>query len=115
SVAQVLITLLFVTYLFDNIAKIGLPAIFIYGFFILVTIYSYSELMDKSKYAALWEGFRFVTAIGIISYYGDWFGLNTIFPFANYVIMGYLILSLFASLYFVSVDFKTAQNQVINS
>ncbi|MFH6944913.1 sterol desaturase family protein [Flavobacterium sp. FlaQc-50] len=115
SVAQVLITLLFVTYLFDNIAKIGLPNIFVYGFFILITIYSYSELMDKSQYAPLWEGFRFIIAIAIITYYGDWFGLNVVFPFANYVVIGYLTLSFLTSLYFVTIDFKTNQNQLANS
>lgn len=64
------------SYLFDNIAKIGLPNIFIYGFFILITIYSYCELMDKSKYAVFWEGLRLAVAAAIITYYGDWFGLN---------------------------------------
>ncbi len=115
SVAQVLITLLFVTYLFDNIAKIGLPNIFIYGFFILITIYSYCELMDKSKYALFWEGLRFLIAIAIITYYGDWFGLNQAFPGSNYIILTYLSLSFLASVYFVTKDFKTIQNQLINS
>jgi sterol desaturase/sphingolipid hydroxylase (fatty acid hydroxylase superfamily) len=115
SVAQVLITLLFVTYLFDNIAKIGLPNIFVYGFFILITIYSYSELMDKSKYAVFWEGFRFLTAIGIIVFYGDWFGLNRVFSLGNYIIAAYLTFSFIASLYFVTVDFKVSQNQLVNS
>ncbi|MFH6994035.1 sterol desaturase family protein [Flavobacterium sp. FlaQc-48] len=115
SVTQVLITLLFVTYLFDNIAKIGLPNIFVYGFFILVTIYSYSELMDKSKYAVFWEGFRFSIAIGIITYYGDWFGLNHAFSASNYIILGYLSISFLITIYFVTIDFKTIPNQPINS
>lgn len=115
SVAQVLITLLFVSYLFDNIAKIGLPNIFIYGGFIFITIYSYSELMDKSKYAIFWEGLRFSFAAGIIVFNGDWFGLNSIFSFANYIILIYLGLSFLATIYFVTVDFKINQNQPINS
>jgi len=115
SVTQVLVTLLFVSYLFDNIAKIGLPNIFIYGFFIFITIYSYSELMDKSKFAVFWEGFRFSVAIAIIVFNGDWFGLNTIFSFANSIILAYLTLSFLATIYFVTVDFKTNQNQPINS
>lgn len=115
SVAQVLITLLFVTYLFDNIAKIGLPNIFVYGFFILITIYSYSELMDKSKYAVFWEALRFITAIAIITYYGDWFGLNQVFPASNYIILSYLSLSFLVSVYFITKDFKIIQNQILNS
>ena len=115
SVAQVLITLLFVSYLFDNIAKIGLPNIFIYGFFILLTIYSYTELMDKSKYAVFWEGLRLAVAIAIISYYGDWFGLNNVLPIGNYIILAYLSLSLLTTIYFVKIYFKTYQTQTINS
>lgn len=113
SVAQILITLLFVSYLFENIAKIGLPAIFVYGFFILVTIYSNSELMDKSKYAVFWEGFRLSIAVSIITFYGGWFGLNSIFSFSNYIIIGYLGLSFLITIYFVTVDFKNNQNQTI--
>jgi len=115
SVAQVLITLLFVSYLFENIAKIGLPNIFIYGFFIFVTIYSYTELMDKSRFALLWEGIRLGFVICIIGYYGDWFGLNRVIPISNYIIFTYLILSFLATFYFVNFDFKTNQNQYINS
>jgi sterol desaturase/sphingolipid hydroxylase (fatty acid hydroxylase superfamily) len=115
SVTQMLITLLFVTYLFDNVAKIGLPNIFLYGFFILITIYSYSELMDKSKYAIFWEGLRFSIAIGIIMYYGDWFGLNRVIPFSNPVILTYLTLSFLITIYFVNIDFKNYRNQPVNS
>ncbi|URC11110.1 sterol desaturase family protein [Flavobacterium sp. B183] len=115
SVIQMLITLLFVTYLFDNVAKIGLPNIFLYGFFILITIYSYSELMDKSKYAIFWEGLRFSIAIGIIMYYGDWFGLNQVIPFSNPVILTYLTLSFLITIYFVNIDFKNYRNQPVNS
>lgn len=115
SVTQVLITLLFVSYLFDNIAKIGLPNIFVYGFFIFLTIYSYTELMDKNKYALLWEGFRLGIVICIVGYYGDWFGLNHVIPISNYIIFTYLILSFLTTFYFVKFDFKTNQNQYINS
>ncbi|CAM3514519.1 sterol desaturase family protein [Flavobacterium chungbukense] len=115
SLAQVLITLLFVSYLFDNIAKIGFPHLFIYGFFIFLTIYSYSELMDKSKFAVFWETLRLGFVISIISYYGDWFGLNRVIPISNYIIFAYLILSIMATVYFVNFEFKINQNQYINS
>jgi alkylglycerol monooxygenase len=102
---------LFVTYLFDNIAKIGLPNIFIYGLFILVTIYSYTELMDKSRFAILWEGLRFIIAVAIIAYYGDWFSLNHVFSASNYIILSYLSISFLISIYFVTVDFKITKTK----
>ena len=114
AIAQVLITLLFVGYLFDNVGHIGLPNIFIYGLFIFVTIYSYSELMDKSKFSVYWETLRFLSAIGILVYFGDWFGLNTILPMGTTLIMTYLLFSLGMSIYFTLFEFKIKSAQPIN-
>ncbi|MDQ1165214.1 sterol desaturase family protein [Flavobacterium sp. SORGH_AS_0622] len=114
AVIQVLITLLFVSYLFENIAKIGFPNIFIYGFFIFITIYSYSELMDKSRFSVLWESLRLITVIGIVAYFGDWFGLNRVIPISNYIIFTYLIFSLFVTIYFVNIEFKNKPKPYIN-
>lgn len=106
AIAQVLITLLFISYLYNFIAKIGLPNVFIYGAFVFVTVYSYTELMDNRKLSLFWESVRFIFGLGIISYFGDWFGLNQIFPFANYFVMGYLVLSLLFTICFVSINFE---------
>jgi alkylglycerol monooxygenase len=115
SITQVMITLLFVSYLFNNIAKIGFPNIFYYGFFIFITIYSYTELMDKNRFAILWESLRLITVLAIIYYFGDWFGLNSVFPFGNIVVIGYLIISLLITIYFVKVDFKNTNPVLANS
>ncbi len=106
AITQVLVTFLFITYLFSAIAKIGLPNIFLYGTFIFITIYSYTELMDTRKFSVFWETIRFLFGIAIIFQLGDWFGLNQIFPMANYIVIGYLILSLLVNIYFVSVNFE---------
>jgi alkylglycerol monooxygenase len=115
SVTQLMITLLFVSYLFDNIATIGLPNIFIYGIFIFITIYSYTELMDTRTFSVYWESIRLLYGVGIIVYFGDWFGLNAILPISNYILIAYLSLSLFMSIYFVTVEFKKQNTQLINS
>ncbi len=106
SSAQVLITLILVGYLFNSIANIGLPKIFIYGLFVFVTIYSYTDLMDKRKSAIFWETIRFVFGMGIIIYLGDWFGLNKTIAIGNYVVISYLVFSLAVSIYFVLHEFK---------
>jgi sterol desaturase/sphingolipid hydroxylase (fatty acid hydroxylase superfamily) len=106
SITQAVVTLIFVSYLFNNIAKIGLPNIFIYGAFVFITVYSYTELMDKRQFSLFWEGIRFVFGIGIIYYFEDWFGLNQLFYLANYIIIGYLIFSLLITIYFVSNNFE---------
>ncbi len=106
SIIQMFITLAFTSFLFNNIAQIGLPGIFIYGCFIFLTIYSYTELMDARKTSVFWESLRFVLAIGILFYYGDWFGLNSVISTGNYILIPYFSFSLFVSIYFVRIDFK---------
>jgi sterol desaturase/sphingolipid hydroxylase (fatty acid hydroxylase superfamily) len=115
SVTQALITLLFISYLFNSVAAIGLPKIFIYGAFIYITIYSYTELMDTHKFSIFWETIRFLFGISIIYWFGDWFGLNTIFSFANYFIIAYLVVSLMVNFYFVSSNFEKDKIIPINS
>lgn len=108
AVTQMLVTLLFISYLFDNVAKIGLPSIFVYGAFIFITVYSYTELMDGKKSSILWEMLRLLSAACILFYYGGWFGLEQIIPLGNYVVAGYLAISLLVNLYFVRVEFKSS-------
>lgn len=105
AITQALITLLLITYLFNSIAKIGLPNLFIYGLFIYITIYSYTELMDEKKFSLFWESLRFLFGIGIIVCFGDWFGMNQFINFANYILIGYLIVSILITIYFVGTDF----------
>ncbi|MFT5251105.1 MAG: alkylglycerol monooxygenase [Flavobacteriales bacterium] len=115
SMLQALITLVFVAFLFNNIGSIGIPNLFIYGFFIFLTIYSYTELMDKSNYAIYWESTRLLLGFGILFYFGDWFGLNRLFSGSNYIIVFYLLVSLIVSVYFVSSEFKTKSNLILIS
>jgi len=115
SITQALVTLLLVSYFFGNIAMIGLPVIFIYGLFIFMTVYSYTELMDESRFSVYWETIRFLFGLGILYYFGDWFGLNSLFPWGNYIIIGYLLLSLAMSIYFVALEFKPKRATLLNA
>ncbi|UQD56796.1 sterol desaturase family protein [Flavobacterium sp. K5-23] len=106
SMFQAVITLLFISYLYNSIAFIGLPNVFVFGAFVFISVYSYTELMDTRKVSVLWEGIRFLFGIGIIAYFGDWFGMNQLFPYSNTIIITYLVLSLGVSVYLVSVNFE---------
>jgi len=90
---QTILLLLFVSYLFGNIALVGSPGIFIYGAFIFLFVYAFTELMDRNEYAFIWEFIKCVGGIGIILYFGDWFGAATFAPWLKYVLMGYFVLS----------------------
>nr|WP_314864407.1 sterol desaturase family protein [uncultured Flavobacterium sp.] len=107
SVAQLFVTLGLVSYLYLSIARIDIQNIFVYGTFIFITVYSYTELMDTNNYSLFWESIRFAFGIGIITYFGNWFEIDTMIPFGTYLIMGYLTLSLIINIYFVSSGFKS--------
>lgn len=115
SISQALITLLFVSFFFANIGRIGLPFIFIYGLFVFLTIYSYTELMDESPFSVYWETIRVLFGLGILYYFGDWFGLNSVFAAGNSIIIAYLLLSLGMAIYFVAFEFKTKKSALANA
>lgn len=106
SIFQALVTLLLITYMYDSIRTIGLPHVFVYGAFIFVTVYSYTELMDARKTAVFWEALRFLFAMGLLYFYGDWFGLTHLLPMSTFILIGYFSISLAMSIYFVAVDFE---------
>jgi sterol desaturase/sphingolipid hydroxylase (fatty acid hydroxylase superfamily) len=102
SWVQLSILLLFISYLFGNIAQIGSPAMFLYGGFVFLYVYAFTELMDRGTYAWVWELLKDGLGIGIILYTGDWFGTGHYFVYAPQVLIGYFLLSMLVCLYFVS-------------
>ena len=93
SWVQLTLLLLFISYLFGNIAYIGKPNIFIYGAFVFVMVYAFTELMDGNRSAIVWEIVKAIFGIGIIFYLGDWFGANKFLPWISYVLIAYFIFS----------------------
>lgn len=104
---QILVVLLLVSWLFGNIAAIGSPGMFIYGLFIFLSIYAYTDLMDLNKNAWLWELAKNILGIGIIIYTGDWFGISIFSTLLKYVIETYFVFSTLATIWFVFDELKT--------
>lgn len=100
---QIIMTLLFISYLFGSIARINAinsSYIYIYGLFVFLTVYAYSELMDRNKNAAIWETIKNIFGIAIILQTGDWFGAAQLFEPAKYFILCYFIFSNFVTGWF---------------
>ena len=97
---QLIVLLLMVSYLFGNIASIGSPAMFIYGGFIFLFVYAYTELMDGHRFAFVWGLLYSVAGAAILLYTGDWFGVSSINPSFKYLILIYFILSAAFTLFF---------------
>jgi len=93
SWVQMIMMLLLVAYLFGNIAKIGSPGMFWYGAIVFLSIYAYTELLDRSKYAVVWELAKNALALSIIYSQKDWFGISAMFPGAQYFLAVYFFVS----------------------
>ena len=105
SWVQLGITLLLMFYLFNRISAINVPGIFIYGAFLFASIFSYSTLLDKSKWAIATEAVRAAFGLGLIAWQGmDWFGMNSLVPNGAYILGLYFLLSLAVVVYFVKTE-----------
>ncbi len=100
SFSQLIVLLLLLSYLFSNLAAIGAPGIFYYGGFVFLTVFAYTELMDRNPLAWCWEVLKSSYALYFVFTTGDWFGLNAQFSGAVYVFVGYLVISTLSSLLF---------------
>lgn len=97
---QLITLLLFVCYLFGNIAAIGSPGMFIYGLFIFSFVYSLTDMMDGNRYAIITGLLSSILGLAIVFIMGDWFGIATIHPAFVFVLVGYFLLSALISVLF---------------
>lgn len=109
SWVQLIMLLLTVSYLFGNIASIGSPGIFIYGLFIFLNVYSFTELMDRKRFALLWEVLKNILGCFIIYKMGGWFSSSAYMARFNIPILVWLAFSTCITSWFVFVEFRTEQ------
>ena len=90
---QLFCLLLIVSYLFGNVASIGLTNMMYYGLFIFAQVYALTEFMDRNPRALIYEIVKNMICVGGILYYGGWFGLQNYFSASSYILMGYFFVS----------------------
>ena len=100
SFGQLIALLFLLSYLFGNLATIGAPGIFYYGGFVFLTVFAYTELMDRNPNAWAWELLKVSYALYFVVNSGDWFELNKFLPGSVYIFVGYLVISAFFSVWF---------------
>lgn len=110
--AQLNTTFLLLVFLMFQIAVIPKTALLIYASFIFFSVYSYTSLMDKSRYAWLYESLRLCFALAIINYYSGWFTLNNFIPLGTTIVSVYFVFSTIVSLAFEYFEFRTNANLV---
>ena len=110
---QLIILLLTTSYLFANIASIGTPGIFVYGLFIFLSVYSFTELMDRKRFALLWETIKNILGFYIIYKIGGWFSATPSVARMNIPILSWLFLSTLITGWFVFIEFKQEKKKLI--
>jgi sterol desaturase/sphingolipid hydroxylase (fatty acid hydroxylase superfamily) len=104
SWVQLMMILFFISYFFGSIALINKLAgayIFWYGGFIFLSVYALTELMDRNRYAIIWEGMRAGLGLTFLYQQHDWFGANTYVSTITYILGTYFILSFIVTGWFV--------------
>jgi alkylglycerol monooxygenase len=110
---QLVVLLLLVSYLFGNIAFIGSPAFFLYGGFIFLFVYAFTELMDGSRYTLFWELLKNSTGIAMIFFFNDWFGVERFWQGINYILLEYFVISMVVTIWLVRQNKKPAAVQPV--
>ncbi|MCL4117816.1 UNVERIFIED_CONTAM: hypothetical protein GTU68_054805 [Idotea baltica] len=97
-----------ILYMFYQFTNIGMPMLFVYGSFLVLSIYGFTTLMDKDWLALPIEIARSVLGCGFVLYTGGWFGIETFVPFADLAVFIYFFVTALGTLYFVN-EIKTEQ------
>ncbi|MCC7246423.1 MAG: sterol desaturase family protein [Saprospiraceae bacterium] len=98
---QGLVTLAMMYHLFANLATIPAPWVFIYGGYIMLSIYAYTELMDRNPNAVWWDALKAVVAVGLMYVSGSWFGAG---QSVSIIMAVYLLISMAVTYYFSHYD-----------
>ncbi len=112
---QLICLFIMVSFLFAHVADIESPGIFIYGGFIFLFVYAYTELMDHSKSAWIWEIIKTATGFCIIFLTGDWFGADRYFVSFHILIAAYFLCATIATFYFLITEPNTEKVMSISN
>jgi alkylglycerol monooxygenase len=104
SIVQLLMVLLYLTFLLSHLAQIGSPGIFLYGAFIFMAIYAMTELMDGNRFAPFWEVLKSAFAFYLIMQQGGWFGAEKYHIAIPAIIGAFQVVGIVLSIYFTRIE-----------
>ena len=98
---QFVVLLGMVFHLLYKIVDMGSPAMFIYGVFLFLMIYSYTTLMDRDPNALWMEAVKSIIGLGIIYATGGWFLMEEILTGGTVLVAAYQVISALVVAWFV--------------
>ncbi len=98
---QLALTLGLMFFMFQNIAKIEFSGLLLYAGFLFLNVFSYTTLLDRSKFALPVEVAKAAFGFSLLWMNGwDWFGMETTLPGGSVFMMAYLVVSLGVTAWF---------------
>ncbi len=92
---NLVITLVLTLHLFSNLGNYSFTLLLLYALFILLTVYSYTSLMDGDKKTFVVDILRLALVSVINVKIGSWYGLSV------YIFIIWIVISLSLSYYFI--------------
>ncbi|MEM6271627.1 MAG: sterol desaturase family protein [Bacteroidota bacterium] len=113
--SHLILTLGLVLFLFNHLGQMTYPEILWYAGFLFVWIFSYTTLMDRSRFA--WIPSLLASGFGAVLFWKmeGWFGIGEVFGWGNALVLGYLGFSLVAAFAFSFFDFRQDMRQMASA
>lgn len=111
SGAQLFIHLGLMYHLMFQIAALDFGQILWYGAFLMVSIFSYTTLLDRHRWSMLAELVKFLFGVTLIYWLNGWFGLAA---GGTWLVVAYLVLSLGACIFFAKREIKAGLPMAFN-
>lgn len=107
---QFVLTFSFLMFFFSRIGSLSIGEMLIYGLYLFLSVYAYTELMSKNP-LSLWQELA-KNALGVFMFvqHGDWFGLSEISPMLNYALIGYFFFATALTAYFVMSEMQRSKS-----
>jgi alkylglycerol monooxygenase len=112
---QFLSTFALIVYYFTHLGQLGTPYIFIYGAFIFLNVYCYTELMDANPNAFWMELGKNIIGLGLIYWLGGWFGIDASVAYGTWWVAAYLVLATVVTGFLVKFEIGQFSSQRLTS
>jgi alkylglycerol monooxygenase len=112
SGVQLGVILLLVSFFYARVAQIGTPNIFYYGIFVFLSVYSFTELMDRNENSFYFEVLKNIFGLYLIYTLGSWFEIDKIIPFGTHLVLLYFFISTIMVSYFSFIEIKNTAQQI---
>lgn len=100
SWCQLIIANLLLYFMLTQISNISAWGLGLYAAFLGLTVFAYTSLMDGHVISLIAEGLKVIVGICIVWTLGSWFEIDGVLPGGSMMIIGYMVISLMATIYF---------------